>query len=1096
MKKLYRLLKRLFITLLLLLLLVAVALAVLLFTTPALKVAKVIANHFLQPVGISLKGEISGQINDLYLSELTIKEDTVDIRLNDIQLSWSLWSLISKQILDVQKLSLSKVYVDVNTEEDDDSHTPTSDDAELPFSMPVDLYVNNLYVASVHYFMNQKAIITTQDFSAKSVSLVNDKLTLSTINTRVPDYSAKLQLSSGYIILNAPFTTQLKLTLKMQQNGIHLDSVQTQISGDFARVFSIGSSGMVRYDHESYPYHLVSTFDQGAILSKLELEKVAAIDNRLVFSNQLDWSVTFKSLNPLIPIHFNAGGFVKNTDQNMVVKTNFCDAFSDKIALRCEFNLQTQDQALVLKRFRLFNPNNDDHILLSMSKKKDAIRAKWEAFVLNLSHYPLNARGRLYSNGTVEINGQTAKQLQLTLGVSNFLYRKLDIPQLSLNANTQQLLLNADSTKASIALKATLQKVSLSTFSAKLQQLMITNKAFNQHWQLTHDVDVLLSPDQNKLDQLCLRASDSNHFCINADISPYLINLETSGQITPATFIVHLPYGGDSFVLSFDAFYQQSTNADPKAEINILGHGFFFASNTSWFKQLQQIAPLHELAYTTELKTRLQLNNQKLLVTGNVAFPQNQLKLAMKSDPFALDDLAKATLQGSIDAHSTRLDWVSNFFPQFPTLVKQGVLNGHLAISGKWFDPCANGDISLHNAEVELLPFNISLENINGDIHITNPLNAKINLNADIQKSPLNLTGFSDLHGDTPLTQIDITGKQLLVLNTPDIEVTVTPALTFSQEQGNSSLSGNIFMDKLIVNLAGMKNSSLQNTIQNDVIYVNNSNQTVDAQKTTPFSMNLHIDMGKHAHISGLGIDTKIQGNLNIISQPNQPMLGVGTLQPIDGVFSAYGKHFTVDPKSKILFNNSAVGNPQLAITTYYSIPTSVKLTQSNAPESIGIEITGTANNPKLQLFSNPNMSQTDILSYILFGQVFTNANSSQASSDALSQAALLIAINEGGSSMINELKDRLSLAEFSLGSLNNNPTNTTNSTTAEQNNTAVFIGKQVTPRLYLSYGVGVFTGEQQGIATFSLTPKWKLKGEATSFDRGGDILYQTHSGD
>ncbi|MDA0911615.1 MAG: translocation/assembly module TamB domain-containing protein, partial [Proteobacteria bacterium] len=143
---------------------------------------------------------------------------------------------------------------------------------------------------------------------------------------------------------------------------------------------------------------------------------------------------------------------------------------------------------------------------------------------------------------------------------------------------------------------------------------------------------------------------------------------------------------------------------------------------------------------------------------------------------------------------------------------------------------------------------------------------------------------------------------------------------------------------------------------------------------------------------------------------------------------------------------------------------------------------------------SDPSMSQTDILSYILFGQTLNDANSSQASSDALSQAALLIAINEGGSGVIDELKDKLSLAEFSLGNLSNNPTNTTNNTTTGQNNTAVFIGKQVTSRLYLSYGVGVFTGEQQGIATFSLTPQWKLKGEVTSFDRGGDILYQTHS--
>lgn len=1094
MTKLRKTLKWCLITLASLILILALALGFLLFTTPGLKVTQKITNHFLQPLGISLKGNISGQINRIKLDELDIKNDTVDIRLSRVELSLSLWSLINSQTLDVKHLSLDKVYVDVNTHSTDEDHNDQTHEDNSPFNMPLALYAKNIKVNDVAYLMNKQLIVHATKVSADGVNLIDDKLELNKIAANVPAYSANATVNSGYIILNAPFKTHLKVNLSAEQSGANIRSTQTQIIGNFADKFSIMSDGIIHYKMKPYPYSLISSFDQGEIVNQLKLDHLAVINNTLLFNDQLDWSVNLTSLNPSVPLKFNIGGKLKTTEHELRLKTSFCDIFSNNTELRCHANLSSSNGTFHLNQFKLINPQNDDRIQVKITQSKQDIQAQWEVFVSNLNAYPFNVSGNIYSQGNVDINDKATKALKMTLDVHDFIYKQLDLSKLVLAVNNRTLTLNADSNKLSTLIKIQLQHLSLSQITAKLDTLNFTSKTFKQNWHLTKTVDLALSPNKSSMSDLCLLASNDNHFCINASLAPNAITIQTAGEITPAQFIPNLPYGGDSFALSFKGDYLQQPNSDPKANFNISGHGLFFANNTSWFKQLQQIVPIHQLSYTTNINTNLSLEHQKLVLKSDISFPQNTLALKLNSDNFDLYNLSKAKLTGALDLTSTRLDWVSNFIPQFPTLINKGTLDSRLQITGTLLDPHIDGDIALKEVQIELLPLNTTLDNINAKIAVSNPLNAKLNLTANIQKSPLTVSGFVDLHGATPNTNININGKKLLVLNTPDMEVTVSPTLNFSQQNGSSRLSGNIFIDKLIVNLADMKSSSLQNTIQNDVIYVNNSNQAIQTQKNTPFSMNLNIDMGKNAHISGLGIDTNIQGNLNIISQPNQPMLGVGTLQPVNGVFSAYGKTFSVDPKSTIQFNNSPVGNPMLAITTFYNIPTSVKLTQSNAPDTIGIEITGMANNPKIQLFSDPSMSQTDILSYILFGQVLNNANSSQTSSDALSQAALLIAINEGGSGVIDELKDKLSLAEFSLGNLSNNPTNTTNNTTTAQNNTAVFIGKQVTSRLYLSYGVGVFTGEQQGIATFSLTPQWKLKGEITSFDRGGDILYQTHS--
>ena len=1094
MRSLRKTFKWCLITLLSLILIITLALGFLLFTTPGLQITQKMTNHFLQPLGISLKGNISGQINQLKLDELDIKNDTVDIRLSHVELSLSLWSLISRQTLDVKHLSLDKVYVDVNTHSTDKDHNDQAQEDNSPFSMPLALYAKNIQVNDVQYLMNKQLIVHATSISADGINLVDDKLALNQVSANVPAYSASATVNSGYIILNAPFKTHLKVNLSATQSGADIRSTQTQIIGNFADKFSIMSDGVIHYKTRPYPYSLISSFDQGEIVNQLKLDHLATINNTLLFNDQLDWSVNITSLNPALPIKFNIGGKLSTTDHDLRLKTSFCDIFSNDSELRCHVSLSSNNGVFHLNQFKLTNPRNDDRVQIKLMQSKQDIQAQWEVFVNNLNTYPFNVSGNIYSQGKIDINDKATKALKMTLDVRDFLYKQFDLSKLVLAVDNRALTLNADSNKISTRIKMQLQSLSLSQITAKINTLDFTSKTFKQNWHLTKAVDLALSPDKSSMSNLCLLESNDNHFCINASVSPNAMTIKTVGEITPAQFIPNLPYGGDSFALSFKGNYLQAPNSDPKANFSISGHGLFFASNTSWFKQLQQIVPIHQLSYTTNLNTNLSLQDKKLILNSNISFPQNTLALKLNSDNFDLYNLSKAKLTGALELSSTRLDWISNFIPQFPTLINKGNLHSSLQVTGTLFDPNIDGDIALKDAQIELLPLNTTLDDINANIMIRNPLNAKINLTANIQKSPLTVSGFVDLHGTSPNTNININGKKLLVLNTPDMEVTVSPTLNFSQNNGSSNLSGNILIDKLIVNLADMKSSSLQNTIQNDVVYVNNSNQAIQTQKSTPFSMDLNIDMGKNAHISGLGIDANIQGKLNIISQPNQPMLGVGTLQPVNGVFSAYGKTFSVDPKSTIQFNNSPVGNPMLAITTFYNIPTSMKLTQSNAPDTIGIEITGMANNPKIQLFSDPSMSQTDILSYILFGQVLNNANSSQTSSDALSQAALLIAINAGGSGVIDELKDRLSLAEFSLGNLSNNPTNTTNNTTTGQNNTAVFIGKQVTPRLYLSYGVGVFTGEQQGIATFSLTPQWKLKGEITSFDRGGDILYQTHS--
>jgi translocation and assembly module TamB len=136
-----------------------------------------------------------------------------------------------------------------------------------------------------------------------------------------------------------------------------------------------------------------------------------------------------------------------------------------------------------------------------------------------------------------------------------------------------------------------------------------------------------------------------------------------------------------------------------------------------------------------------------------------------------------------------------------------------------------------------------------------------------------------------------------------------------------------------------------------------------------------------------------------------------------------------------------------------------------------GVNVRGTLLQPRLSFFSEPSLPQSQIVSLILAGgslESAQNRNSpNQAGNEALAQGSAILA---------QQLGSRVGIEDVSLES-------------NLANETSLVLGKYLSPRLYVSYGIS-FTEQLNTLKLrYSLSDRWSVKTEMGQA-RGADLVY------
>ena len=227
-------------------------------------------------------------------------------------------------------------------------------------------------------------------------------------------------------------------------------------------------------------------------------------------------------------------------------------------------------------------------------------------------------------------------------------------------------------------------------------------------------------------------------------------------------------------------------------------------------------------------------------------------------------------------------------------------------------------------------------------------------------------------------------------------------------------------------------------------------------------ALDLRVNLGENLRVRGRGLDTGLRGELHITS-PNGRLSVNGTVRAADGTYAAYGQKLTID-RSLITFNGP-VDNPRLDI----------EATRPNLDVRVGVAVTGSAVSPRIRLFSEPELSEIDKLSWLVMGRA---ADGLGRTDTALLQRAALALLAGEGESVTDQFTKALGLDEISL-----------RQSDGQVRDTVVSLGKQLSRNWYVGYerGLNATTGSWQLI--YRVAQRFTLRAQS-GLDNSLDLIW------
>jgi translocation and assembly module TamB len=199
-----------------------------------------------------------------------------------------------------------------------------------------------------------------------------------------------------------------------------------------------------------------------------------------------------------------------------------------------------------------------------------------------------------------------------------------------------------------------------------------------------------------------------------------------------------------------------------------------------------------------------------------------------------------------------------------------------------------------------------------------------------------------------------------------------------------------------------------------------------------PIAAELRISLGDSVSFSGFNFDAELGGSMLVRQRPGQLPTANGTLVIEEGSYEAYGQDLHIR-NGEVRFAGGSVDDPGLSIRATRTAQDSVV---------VGIAITGTLREPQARLFSESGpMAETQILSYLLTGRP---AGEGTSSGNFVSKALTSLGL-KGGNLLATSVGEHIGLEDARL------------STEGDVRETALLIGRFLTPSLYVSYGIGIF---------------------------------------
>ena len=421
-----------------------------------------------------------------------------------------------------------------------------------------------------------------------------------------------------------------------------------------------------------------------------------------------------------------------------------------------------------------------------------------------------------------------------------------------------------------------------------------------------------------------------------------------------------------------------------------------------------------------------------------------ELRLQAQINPLAKNK----PITGTFSLTGLDLTVARPFVPMVEKL--NGKLNGNGRISGGLLAPLVNGSMNLVGGEISGAELPISLEGLNVQALIAGEsvqLDGRWHSGKAGQGS---LKGHIDW-GRALAVDLSLQGAHLPVTVEPYAVLEVAPDLKISLKNDKLAIAGKVQIPRGDITVRELPPSTVK--VSDDTVIV--GSQTEEGKPPMAMAMDIDVAVGEdQLNFSGFGLTAKVQGHVHIGDNLDTR----GELWLNDGRYRAYGQKLDVR-RARLLFAGP-LDQPYLDIEAI----------RKTGDVVAGIRLSGSAEQPTTQIFSEPAMSQEQALSYLVLGRPLSTTGEDN---NMLAQAALGLGLM-GSAGVTSDIAKDLGIQDFELD------------TQGSGTNTAVVASGKISEKLSLRYGVGVFEPASTIALRYLLSKKVYLEvasGVASSLD-------------
>jgi translocation and assembly module TamB len=416
-------------------------------------------------------------------------------------------------------------------------------------------------------------------------------------------------------------------------------------------------------------------------------------------------------------------------------------------------------------------------------------------------------------------------------------------------------------------------------------------------------------------------------------------------------------------------------------------------------------------------------------------------------------------ITGSFQGESAELNALPLFVPEID--YSTGRLSTLVKIHGTLGQPRFDGDFSVRDGRFELYRTNLVLSDATLDGRFIGD-ELTFDGSGNMATGAVKLSGRFTWPEGVMTGKMRLSGDQLRLADTPEYRVIASPDITLT-----AGANGILVDGQVLIPTAKIAPKDLGSSVSTspDERIVGLEEEDDKPSTTERLESRVKIVLGNDVRVDAFGLKAKLGGDVTVMTKPGDVARGLGAINVVEGQYKAFGQDVSIT-RGRLSYDNTPLTEPLLDLVAQRRIDAE--------DVTVSVNVRGSLDRPFITISSEPAMSSNEALSYLLTGRSIDTLQSGEAAS--VDTAAQSLAIS-GGGLLLGGLGSRLGLDEVSVEQTGTD-------------DTSVVLGKYLSPKLFISYGISVTEAINTIKLRYTLNEKWFLRAEA-GLDQSADVEYR-----